>query len=258
MVNSEPDDCKIVIPARYDSSRFPGKILTPLLGRPMLLHVYQRAQEAGLGEALVATDDRRIADLCEQHGIRRVMTSPLHQSGTDRVAEVVADQRWPADTRVVCLQGDEPATPPQVIRQVADNLVVHPEAAIATLCAPVQDEEEYRNPDRVKVVFDDNGRALYFSRASIPARRADVDTDRPFPQSWVHIGMYAYRADFLLRWQSLAPHPYEQEERLEQLRALANGCMIHVEAAQVIPAHGVDRAEDVDSIEAILKRQYPT
>lgn len=245
----------IVIPARYGSTRFPGKPLVRVAGKAMIDHVHDRAQIAvrdhGAGMVIVATDDQRILDHCQASGIDALMTSADHPSGTDRVADIVNQKGWSDDTIVVCLQGDEPATPPEIIGQVAANLHRHDDAAIATLCAPIQTAEEYRDRDRVKVVFDNRGYALYFSRSPIPHRR-DAESDSAFPASFVHVGMYAYRVGFLRQYQTLEPHPLEQEEKLEQLRALANGFRIQVDVALAVPAHGVDRPEDVASIEALL------
>ncbi len=248
----------IVIPARYGSSRFPGKPLAMVAGKAMIDHVYNRAQAAvsqhGAIDVTVATDDQRILDHCRQQGIDAVMTSEDHPSGTDRVADVVDKQGWDDDTIVVCLQGDEPATPAAIIAQVALNLQRFPDASIATLCTPVKSAEEYNDRDRVKVVFDHQGYALYFSRAPIPHRR-DVAAGSDFPGAFVHVGMYAYRAGFLRHYQNLEPHTLELEEKLEQLRALANGYRIHVEPAVEMPAHGVDRPEDVSAVEVLLRKQ---
>ena len=245
----------IVIPARYGSSRFPGKPLTDVLGKAMIEHVYDCAQTAvreyGAGEVIVATDDQRILEHCRLCGMEALMTSTDHPSGTDRVADVVTQKGWADDTIVVCLQGDEPATPAAIIGQVAENLFCYRDASIATLCAPIKTAAEYNDRDRVKVVFDNNGYALYFSRSPIPHRR-DNTADSEFPPSYVHVGMYAYRVAFLHQYQSLDPHPLEVEEKLEQLRALANGFRVQVEVAVEMPAHGVDRPEDVAAIEALL------
>lgn len=217
----------------------------------MLAHTWQLARTTAAQEIVVATDDRRIESFCQIQGIRVLMTSPEHESGTDRVAEVADQLDWPDDAIVVCLQADEPATPSIIVDQVAANLGLHPDASIATLCASITRKSEYLDSDRVKVVFDASGYALYFSRSPIPHRRDSV-TGSEFPEAYVHIGMYAYRCAFLRQFQQLQPHRLEQEEKLEQLRALANGFRIHVEKALDVPAHGVDRPEDVAAIEKIL------
>jgi len=249
---------RIVIPARYGSSRFPGKPLVPIAGQAMISHTWACAVDTGATDIVIATDDERIVEHCESRGHRVLLTSAEHPTGTDRVAEVVDQLDWPEDAIVVCLQGDEPATPPAIIHQVARNLAAHPEASIATLCASIESIDDFQNPNRVKVVFDTKGFALYFSRAPIPYRRdhstpaVASSAENRFPEAWVHVGMYAYRAGFLKRFQTMAPHPYEQEEKLEQLRALANGYRIHVEAADSVPAHGVDHPDDVAVLEALL------
>ena len=243
---------RIVIPARYGSSRFPGKPLATIAGQPMIAHTWNCAANTGAADVIVATDDQRILDFCESEGMKVMLTSTDHPTGTDRVAEVVDAQSWPDETIVVCLQGDEPATPPVIVRQVARNLALNPSASIATLCAKIHTIDEYENPNRVKVVFDKQGFALYFSRAPVPYRR-DGETNRDsFPEAWVHIGMYAYRAAFLRTYKTLEPHQYENEEKLEQLRALGNGYRIHVDQAEDVPAHGVDQPEDIALLEKIL------
>lgn len=244
----------IVIPARYASSRFPGKPLCVIAGKPMIEHVYQRALETTATSITVATDDQRIVDHCDQAGIPVVMTAVEHASGTDRIGEVADIKEWASDQIIVGLQGDEPATPPGIINQVAQNLSANPEASMATLCAPITRREEYLDTNRVKVVFDKQGYALYFSRAPIPHRRDDTgQRDTDFPQSWVHIGIYAYRRSFLREYQSIPEHELEREEKLEQLRALAAGHRIHVSTAVDTPAHGVDTPADVAIVEPLLE-----
>ncbi|MBX2885261.1 MAG: 3-deoxy-manno-octulosonate cytidylyltransferase [Granulosicoccus sp.] len=242
----------IVIPARFDSTRFPGKPLFVIAGKAMIEHVHDRALETSASSVLVATDDQRIVDHCKSRKIPVTMTDPDHASGTDRIGEVVEQQQWTDEEIVVCLQGDEPATPAVIVDQVAKNLSLHDDAAIATLCARITEQAEYLDRNRVKVVFDNNGYALYFSRASIPQRRDDTDGSSDFPDAYVHIGLYAYRCGFLRQYQTLQPHPLELEEKLEQLRALANGYRIHIEPALDVPAHGVDAPSDVPLIEKIL------
>lgn len=241
----------IVIPARYQSTRFPGKPLVEIAGKPMIQHVYERAQLTTATSIVVATDDERIKQFCVRTNINVLMTSAEHPSGTDRIAEVAQHQGWQDDDIVVGLQGDEPATPPAIVEQLADNIANRPEADIATLCTPIASATEYTDTDRVKVVFDNAGYALYFSRAPIPHRREQKNKN-DFPAAYVHIGLYAYRCRFLQHYRSLEPHVLELEERLEQLRALANGYRIHVDITRTTPAHGVDRPEDVESIERIL------
>lgn len=246
-------DFNIVIPARYESSRFPGKPLVEIAGKPMILHVYERAMKTAAQNIIIATDDHRIESYCLTQGMKVAMTSATHPSGTDRIAEVVELQQWSEEAIVVGLQGDEPATPYKIVDQVAANLAANPQADIATLCSPITQLEEYQDTDRVKVVFDTHGNALYFSRAAIPHRREQT-TEGKFPAAYVHIGIYAYRCRFLRVFSTLEPHILEQEERLEQLRALGHGYRIHVDIASDVPAHGVDRPDDIASIENILNK----
>lgn len=240
---------KIIIPSRFGSTRFPGKVLTEIAGKPMLAHVYDRAVESGADEIHVAGDDARIADFCKQCDIPYIETRPEHNNGTERISEVVETLGWATDTVIVGLQCDEPATPPVIVKQVANNLLRQPAADIATLCSPIDSAAIYHDPNRVKVVTDVNGYALYFSRAPIPWRRDPLTTEQSdnndFPRSHVHIGMYAYRASFLKAYTTLTETRYENEEKLEQLRALGHGFRIHVDEANAPPSHGVDIPEDL-------------
>ena len=249
------NDFKIVIPARMASTRFPGKALKELLGKPMLGHVYDRAVSSGAAQIVVAVDDQQLADYCEDMGCDFVMTSPDHVNGTERIAEVARTLRWTDDTVIVGLQCDEPATPPAIVRQVAKNLAIHADADMATLCTRITQKNDYLDPNRVKVVRDTHNFALYFSRAPIPWRR-DVNNkedDASFPDSWLHIGMYAYRAGFLKRYVSFYETQPEREEKLEQLRALGYGCRIHVDESIAPPSHGVDLPSDLAEAERALK-----
>lgn len=241
----------VVIPARYASTRFPGKPLHPLNGVPMVLHAAARARESGAACVVVATDDERIARVCRDASVDVEMTREDHNSGTDRIGEVAARRQWSDDTLIVGLQGDEPATPIDYLQRLARNLARVRDADMATLCVPVRNVGEYRNPDRVKVVFDVHGMALYFSRAPIPYAR---DTgEREWPESFIHVGLYAYRCDYLLRYGSLPPSVAERSEQLEQLRVLHHGGRIHVDLVADGLAHGVDRPEDVPDVEAVLQ-----
>ncbi len=257
MSSTESSGFKIVIPARFGSTRFPGKVLTEIAGKPMLGHVYDRAVECGADDIQVAGDDARIADFCMASNIPYINTRPEHTNGTERIAEVVEKLDWSPETVIVGLQCDEPATPPVIVNQVANNLLKHKAADIATLCSPIHSAEVYHDTNRVKVVTDINGYAMYFSRAPIPWRRdnpTDRDSSQGFPQSFVHIGMYAYRASFLKAYTSLSETCYEQEEKLEQLRALVHGFRIHVSEADAPPSHGVDTREDLAEAErAVLE-----
>jgi len=248
-----PEPYIIVIPARYASSRYPGKMLVPLNGKPMILHTIDRARESAASQVVVATDDERIADLCRQVGADVEMTDPEHPSGTDRIAQVAVARAWPKETRIVGLQGDEPATPASHLYQLALNLSQFPDADMATMCVAIANEHDYQNPNRVKVVCDKAGFALYFSRASIPWRRDARELSR-FPGALLHIGLYAYRCSFLSEYHTLGACELEQEEQLEQLRVLYHGGRIHVEQVADAPASGVDQPDDVASAEAALYR----
>ncbi|MFT4825937.1 MAG: 3-deoxy-manno-octulosonate cytidylyltransferase (CMP-KDO synthetase) [Halioglobus sp.] len=242
----------IVIPSRYASTRLEGKALVDIAGKPMIQRVWEKAIESSAASVVIATDDQRIRDAATSFGAQVCMTSDRHPSGTDRLAQVASDLNMPADHIVVNVQGDEPLIPPAVIDQVAANLHSNQAAAIATLCEEIQTNEEIHNPNAVKVVFDINGMALYFSRATIPWARDEFSVGlakRPSQGSWFrHIGIYAYRVGFLERFVDWSPAPLEQLEQLEQLRALYNGEAIHVEeACHRVPA-GVDTAEDLHKV----------
>ena len=245
---------KIAIPARYGSTRLPGKPLVELAGKPMIRHVYERAVESDVGEIVIATDDDRVRVVAEGFAAKVVMTSPDHVSGSDRVAEVAERLGWADEDIVVNLQGDEPLTPPALIRQVAENLAAHTEAGIATLCAPITSAGEMFDPHVVKVVRDARGFAMYFSRAPIPWERdaLDMEVHGDSGVCFRHIGLYAYRVGFLKRFRELEPSPLEPIEHLEQLRALWHGTKIHVAEAVERPGHGVDTTDDVATVEALL------
>lgn len=250
----------IIIPARYASSRFPGKPLALLAGKPMLQHVYERACESEATRVVVATDDERIAACASGFGAEVCMTSADHPSGTDRLQEVVKKLQFYADDIVVNVQGDEPLIPPRVINQVAHNLAAVPEASIATLSEPITDAESLLNPNVVKVIRDHRGMAIYFSRAPIPWPRdsalaqGGMLESMPEGFSWQrHIGMYAYRVKLLNDFVAWPPAPLEVTESLEQLRALYNGAGIHVEEAAEAPPAGVDTPEDLERLQRMLE-----
>lgn len=254
----------VVIPARFGSSRLPGKPLADIGGQPMIQHVWQRAQESRAGRVVIATDDPRVQQACERFGAEVVMTSAAHVSGTDRLAEVAQALNLDEDHRVINVQGDEPLIPSVLINQVADNLDLHPEAAIATLCERLHDTESVFNPNVVKVVFDQQGMAHYFSRAPIPwyrdgwAGAGDVAANRDLPDNFGyfrHIGIYGYRAGVLADFVRWSPAPAEQVEALEQLRALYHGARIHVDLAAVSPPAGVDTEADLQRVRAFLNKQ---
>ena len=239
----------VAIPARHGSTRLPGKMLAPIQGKPMLQWVYERALASGARDVLIATDDEAIAAAATAFGARACMTSAAHASGTDRLAELAAIERWPEADIVVNVQGDEPLIPPALIRQVATLLESDPEAAIATLAAPVESLAEFLDPNAVKVVTDPHGRALYFSRAPVPWNRdgapEGLSSQRVFAGARRHVGIYAYRVGALRRLASLAPTPLEKAEKLEQLRALENGLVIRVADAAERPGPDVNTAEDL-------------
>lgn len=247
---------KVVIPARYASTRLPGKPLLDIAGKPMIQHVHERAIESGAGEVVVATDDARIAGQVEAFGGEVCMTASTHRSGTDRIAEVVEKLNWPDETIVVNLQGDEPCMPAELITQVAWDMDDHRDAVMTTLAAPLDDKQRLFDPHVVKVVTDARGYALYFSRAPIPWHRDEfAHEERPLPvdtEFLRHIGLYAYRAGFLDRYIKWPPAPMEKAESLEQLRVLWHGERIHVSEALVEPGHGVDTQNDLEEAAKIL------
>jgi 3-deoxy-manno-octulosonate cytidylyltransferase (CMP-KDO synthetase) len=240
---------RIVIPARYASTRLPGKPLIDLAGKPMLQWVYERALACGASEVVVATDDARIATAAGRFGAPVILTAATHATGTDRVAEVAARAGWSDDTMVVNLQGDEPLMPAALVQQVARLLAGHPSADIATLASPLQSLPLHLDPNVVKVVTALDGRALYFSRAPIPWHRdaapAGLASQGSFASARRHIGLYAYRVGALRRLSQLAPTPLEQLEQLEQLRALEHGLDIRVADAVVLPGPDVNTPDDI-------------
>lgn len=246
---------KVVIPARYASSRLPGKPLLELAGQPMLQHVYTRATESQAAEIIIATDDNRIEQAAGAFGAMACMTSNRHESGTERLAEVAEHYGWDDDVIVVNLQGDEPLMPPHLIDQVAYDLALHEDAMIATLAYPLEASLNEADPHVVKVVLDEAGYAMYFSRAPIPWHRDPQETGKGIPGSnpvLHHLGLYAYRAGFLRHYSQLTPSPLEVYEKLEQLRALWHGLRIHVGLADEIPGPGVDTEADLQRVAAIL------
>jgi 3-deoxy-manno-octulosonate cytidylyltransferase (CMP-KDO synthetase) len=243
---------RVAIPARYASTRLPGKPLRQIAGRSLIEHVYRRARASGALEVVIATDDVRIQEIANSFGATVCMTSPHHRSGTDRLAEVAAQLNWPDDAIVVNVQGDEPQMPPALIRQVAAGLEAHPDAGIATVCAPIDDPTELFNSNVVKVVRDMRDYALYFSRAPIPWHREEFGTggeqlnSLPEGGAWFrHIGLYAYRVAVLASYPRLTSAMIEQAESLEQLRALWHGIRIYVAEAIEIPPPGVDTETDL-------------
>lgn len=234
----------VVIPARYASTRLPGKPLLDIQGRPMIWHVWQRGLESGAASVIIATDDQHIAAAAEEFGAWVCMTDPNHQSGTDRLAEVARMMNWGDDEIVVNLQGDEPMMPPNLLSDVAWRLFNCPDASVATLAVPMTPEQVY-DSNAVKVVTDRFGMALYFSRAPIPWKRG-VFEDRYMDAAGMyrHLGLYAYRAGFLRRFATWPPAPVEQAESLEQLRVLWQGERIVVSTVAQPPPVGIDTWDD--------------
>lgn len=253
---------KAVVPARYSSSRLPAKPLADIAGLPMVVRVLQRAVASGAEEVWVATDHPDVAAAVRDAGGNVVMTRPDHPSGTDRLGEVVNKLGWSDDTVVVNVQGDEPLIDPVVVAGVAQSLLTDPDASIATAAHVVDSVDEFLNPAVVKVVCDQRGRALYFSRAPIPfprdaAAAGLLQRGDALPAGLTplrHIGLYAYRAGFLRAYASLAASPFEGVEMLEQLRALWHGYPIRVEILAEAPPAGVDTPADLERVRAHFAR----
>ena len=242
---------KVVIPARYASTRLPGKPLLDIAGKPMVVRVAEQALKSGASEIIIATDFEKIITVVKNHGFNAVMTRVDHQSGTDRIAEVAIKLNWRDDEIVVNVQGDEPLIDPKLIQEVAAHLAQSEDAVMATACHPIQDEASLLNPNIVKVVMDANGNALFFSRAPIPYPRDDVYKTNI--QAHRHIGIYAYKVGFLKKYANLAVTELEKIESLEQLRVLHSGYKIAVTVTQNAPASGVDTQTDLDYVRSIFK-----
>ena len=250
----------VLIPARYASSRLPGKALADIGGKPMVVRVAERARASGAGAVWIATDDERIATAARSHGCDVLMTGPDHASGTDRLAEAVALLGLADDELVVNVQGDEPLLPPELVGRLAHTLARRTGASIATACVPIADPAKLRNPNVVKVVCDHAGNALYFSRAPIPYPRDAFAAGAPdsLPAglpAFHHLGIYAYRAGFLRTYARLAPSPIEAFEALEQLRALWHGHTIAVVVVDAELPPGVDTPEDLERVRRLFAAQ---
>lgn len=242
-------DFRVIIPVRYDSSRLPGKALLDIGGKPMVQHVYERAIESGAEDVIIATDDKRISDVAQSFGANVCMTSIDHQSGTERLSEAVLALGLEDQDIVVCLQGDEPFIPADMIRQTAEDLAEHDNVKVSTLCTPITTVDDIFNPAVVKVVMNRRNYALYFSRAPIPWCRDSFDNkkniklnDHPY---FRHIGIYAYRAGFLQEYIAWGACPAENIEKLEQLRILWHGGRIHLQVYKGAIPIGVDTEEDL-------------
>lgn len=238
----------IIIPARYDSKRLPGKVLLPLKGKPIVQWVYERAMQSGAKSVTIATDDHRILKAIEAFGGNGLLTAPEHESGSDRIAEAARRLNLTQQEVIVNVQGDEPFIPVATIIQVAQNCA-HFSAPMATLCKPIQDWAKIQDPNAVKVVMNAQNEALYFSRSVIPYVRQDED-DKRSPETLIdyyhHVGIYAYRADFLQQYVAWGPCALEMAERLEQLRVLWHGNKIHVALACETPAGDINTLADYE------------
>lgn len=243
----------VVIPARYHSTRLPGKPLADIGGKPMIQWVYEQSIASGAEQVIIATDNEQVALAAESFGATVCMTSPNHESGTERLAEVVEKMNIDSRQVIVNVQGDEPLIPPSIIRQVAENLA-NSDAPMSTLAVEITHESEVFNPNAVKVVTDKDGYALYFSRASVPWDRDNFSRDnKPIAQPLLrHIGIYAYRAGFINTYVNWQPSSLEKIECLEQLRVLWYGEKIHVEVALESPPAGVDTPEDLEAVRRLV------
>ncbi len=250
---------KVVIPARFASTRLPGKPLLDIAGKPMVVRVVERAVLSGAEQVIVATDDARIADVVMQYGFDVAMTQTNHQSGTDRIAEVAQKMAWADDVIVVNVQGDEPLIDPKTIQQVAQKLSGDTAAVMSTACFPIARGEDFINPNVVKVVLNAQFQALYFSRAPIPYPRDEMSAGALKVEyqlnAYRHIGLYAYRTGFLKKYAALTPSPIENIECLEQLRVLYHGYKVVVDVLQAQPPIGVDTQEDIEKVRKILLSQ---
>ena len=237
---------QIIIPARYASTRLPGKPLLEINDKPLIQHIYESACRCDAENVYIATDDRRIQEKAESFGAEVIMTAPDHLSGTDRLAEAVSILQLEDEAIIVNLQGDEIGMPTSLIHQVAKGLHDNPHHSIATLCERIDSEAEINDPNIVKVVFDQNNTALYFSRATIPHSREDqVDAKNQQVNYFKHLGMYAYRVAYLKKFSTTPACEIERSESLEQLRALYTGEKIYIEEACASAGIGIDTEEDL-------------
>jgi 3-deoxy-manno-octulosonate cytidylyltransferase (CMP-KDO synthetase) len=241
---------KVVIPARYASTRLPGKPLLDIGGKPMVIRVAEQANKSGADDVIIATDVEKIIQVAQAHAVAAVLTRVDHLSGTDRIAEVAQTLAWDDDDIVVNVQGDEPLIDPQLIQEVAITLANSNNAVMATACHAIHDEASMRNPNIVKVVMDTEGNALYFSRSPIPYPRDDIY--KQHIKAYRHIGIYAYRVGFLKQYTDLKVTELEQIESLEQLRVLYHGYKIAVSITKNAPASGVDTQADLDAVRRIF------
>ena len=247
----------VIIPARYDSKRLPGKVLADINGKPMLQYVYENACNSGAESVVIATDDQRVIDVAESFGAKVCMTSSDHQSGTERLFEAVGALEYDDDEIIVNLQADEPLLAPDTIKQVAADLAEHDNVKVATLCQPITEADELFNPSVVKVVLNRRHYAMYFTRAAVPWELDNFSNKRDSVavngNHYRHIGIYAYRVGFLSDYVEWQDCPIEPLERLEQLRILWNGGRIHMCIANKKVFPGVDTEEDLQRVRAALK-----
>jgi 3-deoxy-manno-octulosonate cytidylyltransferase (CMP-KDO synthetase) len=241
---------KVVIPARYASTRLPGKPLLDIGGKPMVIRVAEQASKSGATSVIIATDFEKIIQVAQANQVEAVLTRVDHLSGTDRIAEVAQNLNWHDDDIVVNVQGDEPLIDPQLIQEVALTLAHSKDAVMATACHAIHDEAAMLNPNIVKVVMDANGNALYFSRSPIPYPRDDAHKQQI--KAHRHIGIYAYRVGFLKHYAHLKVTELEQIESLEQLRVLYHGYKIAVSITNNAPANGVDTQADLEAVRRIF------
>ncbi len=240
----------VVIPARFQSTRLPGKPLLDIAGKPMIQHVFERAKQSDAAEVYIATDNSEIKNVCEQFGAKVCMTDASHVSGSDRIEEVTRILELADEDIVVNVQGDEPMIPPAVINQVAENLQINSAAGLCSLFEPIENQADVDDPNAVKVVTDNLGMALYFSRSAIPFNR-DESEQIVYKR---HVGLYAYRVKTLHNFVSWPQSELEQAEKLEQLRFMANGIKIHMaQSIEKIPP-GVDTESDLANIKAQLEK----
>jgi len=247
---------KVIIPARYASTRLHGKALLDICGKPMIQRVYERALESGASSVVIATDNERIQSVAQDFGAEVLLTEESHRSGTDRIAEAVRQLGCNEDEIIVNLQGDEPLIPSTLVKQVAEDLHSHPDASMSTLYTPIHNQSDVSNPNVVKMVFTKQGYALYFSRAPIAWEREYFRLSEFRPSGhhmhYRHIGLYAYRAGFLQRFVNWPVCDIEEMESLEQLRVLWNDERIHVSEAVAIPPPGVDTEEELERVRHLV------
>ena len=252
-------DFHVVIPARYDSSRLPGKVLMDIAGKTMLQRVYEQAISSGAESVAIATDNEQVAQVAEAFGATVCMTSYRHASGTERLSEAVEALQFDGSEIVVCLQADEPLVPPEFIRLAAESLAEHPNVKVSSLCQKITNPDDIFNRNVVKVILNRRNHAMYFTRASAPWDREKfgvVDDDlAPSPVHYKHIGLYAYRVGFLQDYINWSPSPLEKIELLEQLRILWHGGRIHMSVVSKSMPHGDDTEEDLLAVRALFDKK---